>query len=48
MVKVWNCNVLPCAYCCLLLFVSLVLLGLLLFCVIKITPHALLCVIKHK
>lgn len=48
MVKVWSCNVLPCACCCLLVFVNLVLLGLLLFCVIKITPQASPCVIKRQ
>lgn len=48
MVKVWNCSVLPCACCCLLVFVNLVLLGLLLFCVIKITPQASPCVIKRQ
>lgn len=33
-------------FMCLLLFVSLVLLGRLLFCVIKVTPQALPCVIE--
>lgn len=48
MVKVWNCNVLPCACCCLLVFVNLVLLDLLLFRVIKITPQASPWVIKRQ
>lgn len=48
MVKVWNRNVLPCACCCLVLVVSLVLLGLLLLCVIKITPQASPGIIKRQ
>lgn len=48
MVKVWSCNVVLRAYCCVLLFVSWVLFGLLLFCVIKIPPQASPCVIKTQ
>lgn len=48
MVKVWSCNVVPCAYCCVLLFVSRVPLGLLLLCVIKITPQTFPCGTKTQ